>query len=153
MKNINQITGLTPQQEKAAVLLAGGKTMTETAKEIKIERSTLYQWAEKENFTAYYNSIIKEIRDNTKTSLFGLVDEAYKAIRESLKSGNQSVKLKAALAVIDRIKDVEVGETDPVKIIRQKSTHNFDFDISFGNSEFNEQEFKRLMQENNLDFE
>ena len=152
MEKFNKITGLTPQQEKAAVLLASGKTMTETAKAVKIERSTLYQWIEKVNFKAYFNSLIKEIRDNTKNGLFGLIDEAYKAIRESLKSKNESVKLKAALSIIDRLQDVKIGNTDPIQMIRNQCTHQFDFDI-MGTSVFDEERFEQLLKENNLDDE
>ena len=149
MERVNIATGLTPQQEKAAVLLASGKTMTETAKEVKIERSTLYQWAEKPNFKAYYNSLVKEIQDNSKNSLFGLIDEAFKSLRESLKSKNESVKLKAALSVIDRLQNVEVGETDPVQIIKRLCTQNYEFDFPF-NSSFDKERSEKLMKENNL---
>ncbi len=150
MENFSITTGLTPQQEKAAIFLASGKTMTETAKELKVERSTLYQWSIKSGFKAYFNSLVADIRENTKTALYGLIEDAYKTLRESLNSKNESVKLKAALSIIDRIKDVEIGNTDPVKMIREQCTHTFDFDVDFSRSAFDEDRFEKLMQENHL---
>ncbi len=150
MENFSITTGLTPQQEKAAIFLASGKTITEAAKELKIERSTLYQWGAKSGFKAYFNSLVKEIQKNTKNGLYGLIEDAYEALRESLKSKNESVRLKAALSIIDRIKDVKIGDTDPVQMIRKQCTHVTDFDISFANTFFNEERFDKLMQENHL---
>ena len=150
MEKFNKVTGLTPQQEKAAVLLISGKTMTETAKAVKIERSTLYQWSEKANFRAYYNSLAKQIRDAHKHSLFGLIDEAYKTIRESLKAKNESLKLKAALSIIDRVKDIEAGETDPKEIIRKQCTVYNKFEY-LGDTTFDQKRFEQLLKENNLD--
>ncbi len=150
MEKYSKITGLTPQQEKAAILLASGKTMTETAKEVKIERSTLYQWIEKAGFQAYYNSLVENIRESTKNSLLGLIDSAYKAIRESLNSKNESIRLKAALSVIDRIKDVEVGGTDPERIIRHQCTQYATLD-SLGSVNFDSKKFRLLMKDNHLD--
>jgi transposase len=143
-------TGLTPKQKKAAVLLASGKSMTETAKEVKIERSTLYQWAEKANFKAYYNSLVKELQTISVNSLFGLADKAFEVLRESLKAKNENVRLKAALNIIDRIKNVKVGETDPVQMLRKECTISYDAFNIFNNVEFNKERFERLLKENNL---
>ncbi len=151
MGKYSKTTGLTPQQEKAAVLLASGNTITETAKKLNVIRSTVYEWAEKANFKAYYNSLIKDIRERSENALFGMIDEAHKAIRESLKSKNESVKLKAALSIIDRVKTVEIGETDPIKLIKQQCTYHSSFNIDFGDTEFDERRFEKLMQENNLE--
>jgi len=149
MEKFNRTTGLTPQQEKSAILLASGKTITETAKEVRIERSTLYQWAEKANFRAYFNSLAKQIMEAHKNSLFGLIDEAYKALGESLKSKNESLKLKAALSIIDRVKDIEIGETNPVKMIEKQCTkyNKFEFLVD---TTFDQKRFQQLIKENNL---
>lgn len=151
MEKFNKITGLTPQQEKAVALLASGQTITETAKQLNIERSTLYQWGTKANFQAYFNTLVKEIQDNTENCLFGLLDEALKTLRDSLSSKNESVKLKAALSIIDRIKDVKVDETDPVQMLRKQCTHTVDlFEMEFTKDAFDTARFERLMLDNNL---
>lgn len=151
MGTISKTTGLTPQQEKAVVLLATGHNMTSTAKQLNIERSTLYQWGAKDGFKAYFNTLISEIQENTKNSLFGLLDEALETLKNSLKSKNESVKLKAALCIIDRVKDVEVGQTDPIKMIREKCTHTFDgFEVDYFKEAFDEVRFEKLVLDNNL---
>lgn len=151
MEKFNKITGLTPQQEKAVILLASGQTITEVAKHLNIERSTLYQWGAKANFKAYFNSLTKEIQDNTENCLFGLLEEALKTLRDSLNSKNESVKLKAALSIIDRTKDIKVGETDPVQMLRKQCTHTFDaFEFDFTKEAFDGARFEKLMLDNNL---
>ena len=151
MEKYNDITGLTPQQEKAVVLLASGNNVTDTAKQLKIERSTIYQWSERENFQAYYNMLCKEIQSNTKNCLFGLLDDAFNAIKESLNSENPNVRLKAALSVIDRTNIAEIGLADPIELIRRKCTEKtmWDVDCSMG-EKFDEDRFDKLLHENNL---
>jgi transposase-like protein len=56
MDKVNTETGLTPLQEKAVSLIVNGKSYSDTAKELKIDRSTLYAWSNRINFQAYGNT-------------------------------------------------------------------------------------------------
>jgi hypothetical protein len=83
--------------------------------------------------------------------MFGLAEEALKAIKESLKSENPNVRLKAALSVIDRIVDADVGITNPVELIRHKCTEEDDWTAGFfDNQKLDSERFQQLLKENNL---
>ena len=55
MDKVNTETGLSPLQEKAVGLIVNCKSYSDTAKELKIDRSTLYAWSNRINFQAYYS--------------------------------------------------------------------------------------------------
>lgn len=66
---IDKETGLT-EQKKAITLPLRGKSITDTAKEIEVDRSTLYNWSQMENFIAYKNGLRKELQGELKDKCF-----------------------------------------------------------------------------------
>ncbi len=147
---INKETGLTPLQEQAVVLLLSGNNVTAVSKTLKIDRSTIYHWQQKENFQAFYNNLQQQIKFETETGLMGMFDEAIQTIRSCLTSDNESVRLKAALWLIEEIKSKKIGETDPRVLIKGKCMED-SLGIDWG-SHLNEDKYKRLLKENNLKF-
>ncbi len=66
---------------------------------------TLYNWMDKPNFNAYCNRLQSDMRDNLEYQLSELYSDATSTIKSSLKSSNESVKLKAAIWVIEKYAD------------------------------------------------
>lgn len=64
-----QVTGLTPQQEQAAILLASGEGVTEVADKLNVNRATIYLWQQKINFQCFYNQQCQIIQDNIRNGL------------------------------------------------------------------------------------
>lgn len=141
-------TGLTPIQEQAAMLLASGKTISEVSGQLNINRGTLYLWFEKLTFQCFYNTIMKEIQNNIRDGIFSLYSEALQAIRQNLSSPNESIRMKAATYIIDKIQSSDVGETSPENIIRKQCTSN-EIENPWP-TYFDEKKFEDKMKENGL---
>ena len=147
VEGINSETGLTPLQEKAALLLVSGKNITEVSNELSIDRGTLYKWFEKIPFTAFYNKQCKEVKDNIENGLMGLYNDSIQAIKESIKSNNEMIKLKTAFWLIEKLSNQNIGETDPREIIKKQCTHS-DYIVDL--YKLNEVEYMQLCKENNI---
>ncbi len=145
--NLTLVTGLTPQQEQAAVLLASGESVTEVASKVNVNRATIYLWQQKINFQCFYNQQCQIIQDNIKNGLFGLYEDALQAVRETLKSDNEAARLKAAMYVIGKIEIMDTSQQNPVEEIKKICTADaFDEEyITFDNKKFD-----ALMHENGL---
>ena len=124
MENINSQNGLTPQQEKAVSLLVAGKNYSEVAKEIKIDRSTLYLWSEKITFQAYFNKLCKEVQGEVKNSLTAMYNDAVKAVQDSLKHDNPSIRFKSASWLIEKLESQKIGATNPRETLIKMATHS-----------------------------
>jgi len=145
---INQQTGLTPLQEQTVILLLSGKNISTVSNTLNIDRSTIYQWQQKENFQAFYNNLQQKIKFETESGIMGMYDEAIEAIRNCLTSNNDSVRLKAAVWLIEVIKSKDVGNTNPWSLIKQNCMQS-NLDIDFGYS-LNENKYRNRLKENNL---
>ena len=105
-------TGLTAQQEKCAVMLAAGMKVTDVAEAAGISRNTIYRWLTNIPFTCFLNLTRKEIKNQVEGSIIDLQGKALDSLKASLDSQNESVKLRAATWIVERISQLEVGETD-----------------------------------------
>ena len=139
-------SGLTPQQEQAAALLASGKTITDTATDLQVSRATIYRLLQDGLFLAYYNLLCNEVKTNVKNNLFTLQEKAFAAITAALDSDNDSTRLKAATWIIDKIQAVEVGNTNPLTAISNLCRENVDWFFGFDNSKY-----ERLKKQHHLE--
>lgn len=117
---INGDTQLTPLQEKAIYLLASGKSITDTAKEIKADRATLYNWQNVSEFEAYYNKVRLEFKEQARNELVYLFTEAITSLKICLQSDNENIKLKAATYILEHIQDFQTGHTTKEKIEKER---------------------------------
>ena len=124
MEKINSQTGLTPQQEQAIILLVSGKNYSEIAKELKIDRSTLYIWSEKIPFQSYFNKLCKEVQDEVKNSLAAMYNDAVIAIQDSLKHDNPTVRFKSASWLIEKLETQKIGATNPRETFIKMATQS-----------------------------
>lgn len=120
-QTINAETGLTSQQEKGAILLASGTKIEDVCQSLQIGRSTLYRWRRGDAFKCFLNLVTKDIKTYVETSVLDLHTDALRAVKDSLSSDNESVKLKAAIWILDKVTSIEVGETDIRAILMNQS--------------------------------
>lgn len=147
-------SGLTPIQEKAAVMLAGGESITSVAEMLGVNRTTIYQWLQRITFRCYLNIQKQEATTNLRNGLFALYNDALQVIRASLQSSNDSIRLKAAMMVIARVEATQIGDTDAKEVLRKAATHHqsswsemFD-EIDKGEDVLDEKLYKTLLKEN-----
>lgn len=111
---------LTPVQEQAAYKLATGESITSVAESLNLNRSTIYQWQQSPIFKYVVNQFRKEAKDYMKGSLLGMMDEALMTLKGLLKSSNDQVKMKAALAVIDKVDAMPTFQLDLRSILKEE---------------------------------
>jgi hypothetical protein len=89
---------LTPQQELAIDLLAGGKTVTETAAAVGVSRQTVSEWLNRSAvFRAGLNERRQELWAANTDRLRALLPDALEALAGELRGGD---RLKAAALVL-----------------------------------------------------
>lgn len=149
LAGVSHTTGLTPTQEQAAMLLASGETLTAVADKVNVNRSTIYKWQALITFQCFFNRQCADLRSNLRNGLFGLADEALTAIRNSLHSDNESVRLKAAMWLTEKIVSAQTGQTDVKEVLKAQNTKPL---ADWGNLEtFNEEAFKDDLKRFGLD--
>lgn len=136
---ISPTTGLTPQQEQAAIMLASGENLTGVARQLNLNRSTLYEWQENTAFQCFYNQQCQEHQQAVKNVLFGLHSTAIDTLTDLLNNGNENTRLKASMWLLERVANTEVGKTNIRAVLREKCTHD-DMDINW--AKLNEGEYK-----------
>ena len=127
-KSTNFDTNLTPIQAAAAIALGFGLEIPAVAAELKIHRSTLYNWAKNPLFFKAVETANAEFQKQFRTQIAMLTRLALTNIQQILADteASPSVRLKAALAVLkqdwklpestdfDTIPE-ESGESDPLR--------------------------------------
>lgn len=114
-------TGLTTLQEKGAILLASGIRLTEVAKELGTSRGTLYRWQNQVAFQCFYNLMKQDVKNYMEGSVLELHTQALEGIKSSLSSDNEAIRLKASMWVIEKISQIQVGETDARRVLKEES--------------------------------
>lgn len=115
-------TGLTPTQEKAAILLASGETISAVAAKVGVNRCTIYDWQGILTFQCFFNRQRKDYKEHLLNSIFALTDEALVAVRDSIMSSNEQIRLKAAVWLLERVSNMEVGQTDVRDCLKKQCT-------------------------------
>lgn len=143
-------TGLSPIQEQCAILLATGENITSVADKLNINRTTIYQWQQKITFQCFFNLQRKDLKDNLRNGLCGMYDEALQAIRDCLQSNNESIKLKSAMLILEKVENMPNGTTDAREVLRKQATHNNTWDWALEKEELDEIEYQKLLKQNGL---
>lgn len=137
-------SGLTPLQEQAAILLASGETITAIAERLEINRSTIYEWQGILTFKCFYNKQCELIRERIKAGLFGLQEEAFKAIKDILTGDNAAMKLKAATWLLEKATEIGIGATDPIPILKDECG------LSWHHNQSDWEKYGKLLEEYHL---
>lgn len=144
---IDKQTGLNAKQIEAATLIVAGETITSVADKLNINRSTIYEWLDKITFQCYINRLLKDIVCKLNNELYSIGVDAIKALRETLQSKNDIIKLKAAQFIIENLTNKEIKESNPKIVLKKQCTYLPD--IQWG-TEFNEMQYENLLKENGL---
>lgn len=115
---VSQKTGLTSLQERCAVLLASGVRLSDVAKGVDVSRGTIYKWQNLVAFQCFYNLMKADFKNYVEGCLMNLQAQALEGINASLSSDNESTRLKASMWVLERISQIQVGETDVRKVVK-----------------------------------
>lgn len=140
---ISPDTGLTAQQEKGAILLASGIRISDVAKAIGTSRGTLYRWQNQLAFQCFYNLMKKEAKNYVEGCVLELQERALEGIKTSLDSDNEGIRLKASMWVVEKINQMQVGETDIRSALRKESGSD--------NYWFNEGRYQKALEDAGLE--
>ncbi len=93
---------LSTKQAHVLALLLSGTSIEAAAGTMKVNPATVHRWLDDPTFAAAYQQGRRQIVEQAMTSLQALADEAIAVVRGILTgSGSDTVKLRAALGVID----------------------------------------------------
>lgn len=136
--------GLTPLQEKSVSLLMSGKNICQVASECGLPEETILQWQGLVSVQCYKNRLMQRARGQMEFRLASMYEDALKALQDCLNSENDSIRLKAASAVVEMINALKIGGTDVRKEIRQKCSPE-------DNIWIDEDKYQRMLKENGVD--
>lgn len=114
-------SGLTSTQEKCALLLAAGVRISEVAKQVGTSRGTLYRWLDLPAFQCFFNMVKKEMKQYVEGSLLEMHQQALDGIKASLGSQREEVRLRASVWVVDRICQMQIGETQVREVLKEET--------------------------------
>ena len=117
---VSPVTGLTPQQEQACILLAAGDCFTTVSEKLHVTRYTLYQWQQTDVFKCYYNQQLQEVKENLRGGLLAMHRMAMDTISDIMANGGEALRLKAAMYVCDKVEALQVEQTDIRALIADK---------------------------------
>ena len=121
--------GLTSLQEKAAHLIAIGTKVQDVAEKVGVDRVTIWNWKKGSHFLAFLNCLRNEYRESSQSKILALHDQAKETLTRCLNSENETVALKAALAVLDRVENIPEEEINPRQIELSQLKLNNDLEL------------------------
>lgn len=139
---VSSATGLTKIQEEACSLLARGEGVGAIAERLGVTQDSLFLWQRQPTFKCYYNRQRYIIRHTATQGVYSLAGEALSTLRDCLNSVNDSVRLKAATFILDKLQAEEVGAIDIVEEVRAEATYD---DSSYNGSRFHEDEYRQRL--------
>jgi len=99
-------------------------------------------------FQCFFNRQKQDIREGLRSGIFMLGDMALNTLKDCLQSENEQVRLKASLAILEKIENAMIGDCDARAVLKEKATYNDD--INWGGDYLHEEEYQRLLNENGL---
>jgi transposase len=99
-----------PKQLKAISLMLEGTSIKRIIEELKIDRNTLWRWKKETIFISEYNKQGNAISNGLKYKHQKLVEESFKVLEETLKTGTDKQKITVAMAIIKAYKPLPEEE-------------------------------------------
>jgi transposase-like protein len=97
---VGQDRGVTYRQESAALLLASGASVAETARKTKVAEPTVWVWLRLPAFKDRVRELRRDLTERAAGVLAAGMTEASWTLRQLLKSKSETVRLKAAEALL-----------------------------------------------------
>lgn len=122
---------LKPKQQQAALLLVQGKSKKTVAGEVGVTPETISSWCSDPYFEAFVNHLQQEALDESLKTIRRAAGKAADKLEDLIENAeSESTKLNACIAVLKMLnfdnheklawRRMEIGHTDPSKIIKQK---------------------------------
>ncbi len=117
---------LTPQQERAAVLLARGVRPSEVIDDLGVGRTTLWDWRQLSAFEARFNEELEEAQEALRSKIRSIQLKALDVVEVALDSGEADLRERLAAARIAAKlcplpEPRPPGATDPEEIAEEKA--------------------------------
>jgi hypothetical protein len=96
-------SGLSPIHERFAVLVAAGKSILAATREVGACERQGYVWVKKPEIEAFIREVRNEFFDRALGRLSLGSSDASRALRDLLKSDDESVRLRAAGMILDKV--------------------------------------------------
>ena len=111
---------LNAQQQQTLGLLATRLRIEEIAETLGVHRSTIWRWRQDPEFIAQWNQILTDTRKEQTRSLLEHQQRAIEALRGCLRSGNDMVRLRASLSVLEKVESLSVVSIDAEEVQRDR---------------------------------
>lgn len=147
LTKVNPDTGLTPQQEQCASLLAAGEKVSVVAERVNVSRTTIYQWSDLLTFQCFLNQLRDEVKKHMNQSLLSLTGEAISVLRQSLASESEGTRLKSAMWLLDKMSKEEVGTCNPFSAIKEQATFSDGWGFEDMSPRFHQQVYENKLKE------
>ena len=113
-------TELSIAQESVILALLEGKSQKEAAESAGVSAEQVSRWkASDPLFVAELNRQRAELWELNRAELLTLAKEARQVVKEVLNSESDSVRLRAALAVLDRVGNYPGGATTAREVVQE----------------------------------
>lgn len=94
---------ITAKQHVAVMALLSERTVTDAARVIGVDERTIYRWLKNETFKAALADAQAAAYDAMVRALSSLSASAVNVLADQLASGSAALRVKVALAVLDRL--------------------------------------------------
>ena len=131
---------LTDKQREAIEYIVKGENISNVAKLVKVNRTTIYEWMKKEEFKSEIDRLTTEIKNGVKqkinAKIDSVLDQVYKIATTSKSEKN---KLDACTYLLDqalgratsKVADVTDKETDNAKVDLDNELQGLDNVVDF----------------------
>ena len=116
-------SGLTVTQERVAVALAAGMSVSEISRQTDVPPSTIYKWRKQAGFATYYKRLQREVVREIRGQLSQMSELALSTIKEMIEGGGEQARLKAACYVLDYMTG-DQRESKKMKLKAQQAINN-----------------------------
>ena len=96
-ENESRENGVTPQQVRAVDLLASGKPLGEIARELQIDRTTLWRWRQERCFRKRF---VQELWSDARARMLGMLDPAIDVLCQQMTDCYDRTRFRAAATVL-----------------------------------------------------
>jgi hypothetical protein len=90
------------KRSQAIAALLRYPTIKKAAAKIEVSEKTLRTWMKSPEFIAAFDTARREALEKAVAQLHGTATDAVTALKQALRSGDEKVKVRAALGILDR---------------------------------------------------
>ena len=133
-QDVEEPVALTPVQETVIAHLLAGKTQADAAQEVGLRPEQVSRWkSDDPTFVAEFNRRTLALWDSNRAELLDLAREARKTLRDLLTSENDSIRLRAAVSILNAQREPARDlPTTPQAVAKERTRASLFDDLIFG---------------------